>query len=82
MCDICEVRDRSVAVINTEDGGIQHMCEPCSVEADEASDTLELVDLGALAIAQEFDLCALEVMEVKLAQRITYAEVAANFARR
>lgn len=82
MCEICEVRDRSVVVINTDDGGVQYMCEPCSVEADEASETLELVDLGAYAIAQEFDMCALEVMEVKVAQHITYAEVAANFARR
>lgn len=80
MCEECEQQPRSVVTIDTDDGGVRFLCEGCAVLADETSENLDHVDLGAYALAQEFFLDPMEVFESKAGKDVTYADVAATLA--
>lgn len=80
MCSACQ-EPSTVVVLDTNDGSARQMCETCATTWDDATDGLELIDIGAYAIAQEFNIDPLHVYEKMVgSEGTTYAEIAATLA--
>lgn len=84
MCELpdCESNATVVVLYTTPKGNLSPTmaCESCAVSVDEAEDDIELIDIGAWAVARELNLDPITVMEVRLKLgKPPYSEVMTHF---
>lgn len=86
MCELpnCEAEATCIVLLRTDAGNLSPTpsCDACSEGLDESDDAIEILDLGAWAVARELDLDPVRVMEVHIELgRPPYAEVLSHLLR-